>query len=466
MNQLDKLLEIENDEELYQYSFSYRNTFMYPFIRFFLLRSAIIEIHGITYPYDTLHPGWLQGMNYILKSFWYQPPKHTQADIVFFGFDQSNIAQGNAWFNRLTESFANEYLSSTVLIERSGKLNYKRPRTFPKVFARDMVYISATLKTKWRSASPKDLQQIDSFLLFLKKRLQHEFKNSAIWDNIRNRLVSFAKELPFIFEWDINLLKRLAPKVIFLECACYGGKCVPLIMAAKELNIPVGEYQHGLLSQAHPAYNYSAQLAESYKYYLPDFFMSYGAYWSENSRIPVKMMETGNPFLSNTISSHGKGIKKEQLLYISTVFNPEQSVKETLWLNRKLAGAGCRVIFRIHPSETLRLQTVYKPIVDAGIPIDTQPLYDTLKHTKYLFGDYSTVLFEATAFDCIIFLRDAPLNRENMDISRFNACQSVEELVDSIFSNSYRPSGSNNFWADTWQENYHQLINHITKKNL
>jgi len=457
MNTLDKLLEIENDGELYHYTFSYRNTLMYPFIRFILLRNAIIEIHGITDPYDALRPGLLQGMMYIFKSFWYQIPKRTQSDIVFFGFDQSNIPQGNGWFNRLTESFANECASS-VLIERSGKLDYKRPRTYPKVFARDMVYISATLKTKWRSATPKDIQQIDSFLQYLKKHLKHEFKNSAIWDTIRNRLVCFAKELPFIFESDINLLKRLSPKIIFLECACYGGKCIPLIMAAKELNIPVGEYQHGLLSLAHPAYNYSAQLSDSYKYYMPDFFMSYGAYWTKNSRIPVKMTEIGNPYLSDTISMHGQGIKKEQLLYISTAFKPEQSVKEILWLNRKLTERGCSVIFRIHPSETLRLKTVYQPIVDAGIPIDTQPLYDTLKHVKYLFGDYSTVLFEATMFDCIIFLRDAPLNRENMDISQFNACQSVEELVESISSKNYKKTESNNFWAERWRDNYHQLI--------
>ena len=463
MNTLDKLLEIENDEELYHYSFSYRNTLMYPFIRFVLLRSAFIEMHEIAYPYDNLHPGLLQGMNYIFKSFWFQTPKHTQADIVFFGFDQSNIPQGNAWFNRLTESFANEYASSSIVIERSGKLDYKRPRTYPKVFARDMVYISATLKTKWRSASRKDIQQIDSFLLYLKKHLKHEFKNSAIWDTIKNRLVCFAKELPFIFESDIHLLKRLSPKIIFLECACYGGKCIPLIMAAKELNIPVGEYQHGLLSLAHPAYNYSAQLSDSYKYYMPDFFMSYGTYWTKNSRISIKMMEIGNPYLSDTVSMHGHVIKKEQLLYISTAFNPEQSVKETLWLHQNLAGRGCSVIFRIHPSETSRLQTVYKPIVDAGIPIDTQPLYDTLKHTKYLFGDYSTVLFEATMFDCIIFLRDTPLNRENMDISQFNACQSVEELVESIFSKNYHQTGANNFWTNQWREKYHQLIDNIKK---
>ena len=89
MNTLDKLLEMENNEELYHYSFSFRNTMMYPFIRFFLLRNAIIEIHGINDPYDTLHPGLFRGVKYILKSFWYQIPKHIQSDIVFIGSDQA-----------------------------------------------------------------------------------------------------------------------------------------------------------------------------------------------------------------------------------------------------------------------------------------------------------------------------------------------------------------------------------------
>ena len=455
MNRLDNLLKIEDNDELYHYAFSYKNALMYPFVRFFLLQSAIEDMQETPSLNDFSHIGIIQRINYYLKSFWYRLPKNVQSDIVFFGTDISNVRQSNAYFNRLTESFANEYISKTVLIESSDKLNYKRPRTYPKVFAKDFAGISASFKSKMRSVTLEDLNQIRCFLKYLKQNFNYAFNNPDIWTIIEDTLIHFSKQLSFLCDGYTKMIKNLSPKIILLEDACYGGGNTPLIMAAKELKIPIGEFQHGFISLAHPAYNYSAQLPEYYKRYIPDFFMSYGKYWTENSRIPIKVFECGNPYLSDAALQCSQ---KEQILCLSSTMEPERSVHEVTWLNRQLADKGYSVIFRIHPGETFRLQTVYKPVIDAGIAIDTQPLYETLKYTKYLIGDVSTVLFEATLFNCIIFVMDNASNRENMDISQFNNYHSVEKLVEIISSKNYKKTESNHFWADDWRIKYRKFI--------
>jgi hypothetical protein len=454
---LERFLEIENNEALYNYTFLYKNTMMYPFVRFLLLQSALEESQGMSSPYDSLYISIRHKVEYVVKSFFYRP-KNNQSDIVFFGSDISNIRQGNAYFNRLTESFANEYMSKTVLIESANKMNYKRPRTYSKVFARNFITISARIRSVLTSVKNEDEKQIDEFVEYLKQCFSYRYSNNDIWNTVKRRLLSIAKELSSLNKGYSKLLKRIKPKIVFLEDACYGDGSVPLIMAARELGISIGEYQHGLISLTHPSYNYSVHLSEKYKYYMPDFYMSYGRYWEGNSCIPIKVFEVGNPYLSETTSHYECCEKRKMILYVSSAINPELYVREVIQLKERLMDKGCELVFRIHPSETLRLQTVYKPIIDAGIPIDTQPLYERLKNTKYLFGDFSTVLFEASVFDCVIFVRDTPYNQSNMDITRFNAVQSIDEVVDKIVFQEYQKTDCRDFWADDWKSRYRKII--------
>jgi len=459
MSILDKYLEMENSDKLYNYMFSYKNTLMYPFVRFKLLRAATIFELKISHSYDSLSSNTIQNFVYKLKSFWYFFHAKKQSDIVFFGSDISNIRLGNVYYNRLTENFANEYPEKTILLESSEKKNYKRPRTYSKVFSRDFLTISAK-KSSSASIDQKDLEQINFFLQFLKEYYS-SIEDEAFWEKIKKALIRHAIMLPFLYNEYQKFFKKVSPKIIFLDCACYGGSNIPLIMAAKDLGISVAEYQHGHVSLAHPAYNYSSQLPTLYKYYLPEFFMSYGKYWIENSRIPIMIYEIGNPYLSDTVLQRTNITKKRQILYISFAPDPEHCVKEIIYLNKLLSGKEYTIVFRIHPKETLRLHTVYKPIIDAGISIDTQPLYETLNHTMYVIGNFSTVLFEAVMFDCIVFVRDNLCNRENMAMSKFNVFCSIENLVDDILSKNYKTTEKNDLWANDWREKYRQLINSL-----
>jgi len=468
MSILDNLLNFEENSSLYNYKFKYKNILMYPFIRFSLFYFASNEIHGLQNTNNvSFNVSFIQKIKYYLRSFIYKPFLYKNFDIIFFGSDIANIQKGKLFFNRLTETFANEYPSKTLLIETSDRLNFKRPRSYPNICTNDHINILSNIITKIKfkfiSISSEDINQIDAFIAFLKQYINYEIKDLLIWDIIKNNLINISKKLYILNKEYIKLLKKLNPKILFLDCALYGDYNIPLLLAAKELNIPVGEYQHGLISLAHPAYNYSSKLPKCYNLYMPDFFMSYGEYWIKNSRIPIKKYIIGNPYLSETIKANNNFIKKEQILYISATIYPEKYVSDVIWLNNNLSVKGYSVIFRIHPQETSLLQTVYKPIIDNHIPIDTQPLYNTLEASKYIIGDYSTVIFEAALFNCIIFIFDNIKNKENVDTTQFNCISSITEIEEIILSENYKKTDPDNFWAENWRENYHKFIDSFIK---
>lgn len=69
-------------------------------------------------------------------------------------------------------------------------------------------------------------------------------------------------------------LRRIHPKRIFLTCY-YDIDRMSMIHAAKELAIPVVEFQHGMITPEHYAYNmFNYSATESF----PDYLFSYGTY--------------------------------------------------------------------------------------------------------------------------------------------------------------------------------------------
>ena len=74
-----------------------------------------------------------------------------------------------------------------------------------------------------------------------------------------------------------SLISYLKPQIIFLQTA-YTNHA--LVAAAKETNIPVIEFQHGIIDRYHPGYSWT-DYATAYKtqMIIPDRIFIYGDYW-------------------------------------------------------------------------------------------------------------------------------------------------------------------------------------------
>ena len=464
-NKIDNFLQLEEKEELYNYSYSFKNIMMYPVIRSFLLEQITEELYNFKYEDANIKSLFIK-IKFVFKALFYRIPGKIKSDIIIFDTDLSNRKQDNKYFNFISEYFANEYPDKTVLIEGSHKLDFSRPRTYPKVYGHDFLLLKSLFKSKFKATNNKDIQKIDAFLQCLKKQLKEqfnfEFSNNNNWNKMRALLLRGLKRIPSLYNEHINLYKKMSPKVILVKNGCRGGyNKIPLIMAAKDLNIPIGEHTHGIPDYV-VIYNYSPKLFNSYKYYLPDFFMTTGKSTLKMLNMPIKIYETGYPYLSEIIKKYNIKEKENILVYMSARYEPEMYIEEVLFLNKKLASAGISIQFRIHPQEIEKINTVYKPILDAGISIDsylTKPIHDSLSRAKYVVsGGGTSALSEALAFGCNVFIKDSPLNNDFMNMSLFNVYKNKEEVSKIILNNKHIKNTTYNILTENWQKEYHKLI--------
>ena len=86
-----------------------------------------------------------------------------------------------------------------------------------------------------------------------------------------------------------RLLRRVRPRLVLVEEGCYGHMAV-FNTTARELGVTVAEFQHGMVTRGHDAYNVAPRLAASPAYQLtqPTAFLGYGSWWNDQFNAPVE----------------------------------------------------------------------------------------------------------------------------------------------------------------------------------
>jgi hypothetical protein len=465
MHTIDELFKIEGDPQIFSYKVFNNQLHLWPLIRFQILVAALYESNDILSEPDPLKIKPSKVFSYLFNTFKYRSSKVKKSDILFFGSNISNIKVDGLYFNRLSEYFANEFHSEATIIEESVSFTYRRPRTFEKVYTNDDIVIRMKLSSKFVSLSKTDLNTIGQFIEFLKINFPYSFQDKFKWDKMKALLTRLCKEFSKKYSLYEKLYQKVEPKIIFIEAASYGYGYVPMILAAKKRGIKVVEYQHGLVSLNHPAYNFHPEILDEYKKYMPEFFLTYGQYWKDNCRLPVPVILIGNPFLSQILEKTNQYSKKEQFLYASGAVDPELTVQRVFYLESLIKPLGFTLVFRPHPSELNRLENVYKPIMDSHIKVDRQNLYDTLSESKFVFSDFSTVLLEALAFGCtpiVLKTKGSEAYLNYPDILFINKIEDISDIIVKFENKSYN---TENLWEKNWKVNFHTFINSNCKYN-
>ena len=460
MQSIDQFLEIEKNEKLYQFKVFDNMVHLWPMIRYQIIFTALYEKVEIPNPNDPFKIIYSHAFSYLKTTFKDRSSNAGQNDFIFFGNDVANIKTEQGYYNRLTEYYAKEYVERSILIEQSSNFSYKRPRTYKNVFVHDDILIKSKLIGLFFRLNKKDLNIIHYFVDFLKSTTLWDFKES-FWFLIETTIIRLCKEYKIKYLYYGRLLDRIKPKIVFLDAASYGYANLALIVACKDKKIKLVECQHGLISLNHTAYNYHNNLPAIYLKYLPDYFLSYGKYWSENCRIPIPVINIGNPYLTQKISEADLSQKENQLLYASGGTKPEACVKNLLYLNKELLKKGYKIMFRPHPTEIHRLDTVYKPLNENGIEFDLGLLDNSLGKSKYVFSDYSTVIFESLAFKCIPIVLKTHGSDLFINCDQILILNSLDEIIELIGRNVVIPENLSYIWEENWKQNFRNFINKI-----
>jgi hypothetical protein len=238
---------------------------------------------------------------------------------------------------------------------------------------------------------------------------------------------------------------------VLVHEGCYGHLAV-FNATVREFGIPVAEYQHGMITQGHDAYNVAPRLAASdeYRQTLPDEFLAYGSWWNEQFNAPVaRKVVIGNPHRTETLRTW----RPEQGRATVLVLGDGAETAARLDLSRRLAAMLPRpfsVVYRPHPRE----REVAERLSDGAVTIDASPdLYETLERAAALVGEPSTVLFEAVGLVPRIFVWDTAKTRFYLGDHPFERFVDPAEVAERLVAGARGEPQIDvaDLWADDWQ---------------
>jgi len=455
------LLKLENDEKLWSFSLEDKIP-IWLGIRFIVFWELQKEKFSLSEPHLKGDLKVFDILKYIVLSIIKNPWKIKKNKIVIFGAGINNVKENDSYLNKLYDLYI-ENDERFQLLESSVKFTYIRPRKNKNICYSDLFFILSKLISYLIKVSKEERKKIEDFLNYIKSKGLINENKTDYFKKLIIKTYKYNLSKYLIFKRFINDKKI---RILILEDAHYGGNSV-LIKLAKERSIPVIEMQHGYLGKGHLAYNFNREQFDIIKNYLPDYFFSFGKYWSERMRIPGKIFDIGNAYLEYKAENQkNQNSKKDIILIISGGSMPESYVLLSEKIS-KLFDQNFKILFRPHPSERLKLRERYSKILEFGIEVDTSNLYETLCKTAVVISyEISTVLYEALMFTNKVFLiNNKYVSQYVYDELPFVVVDEIEELIIKMNQNNIVENKNITYiWEPGAITNFLKYIDYISKE--
>ena len=438
---------------------------MLPFVRYQILHQIINEAEKCVSPYKRAKRNKIS-LRYLIITLFLNPFRVKKKDILIFSTTRANNEKKSGkYFNRLHDYFGELFEEETAIIERSFNFEYRRPRYFSHVHYDDIIIILSRLWAKLHKIPKKDIIRIYQFVQILRDKFSYGFKEE-FYDFIRSRLLEESVRSICYYRLAKYLLKKARPKIIFINAASYGFEA-PLVKAAKDLGIYVGEFQHGIIGMNHPAYSYFVLANSQYKEYLPDFFFSYGDYWTEIMNMPSRVVTVGSPhFNEKQLSSkqETKGQRKKRILFISDGYLSELYTRLILELLALIDNERYEIVLRLHPVEIEAYIEKYNELLMfKNVEIETQgEIYASLEYSDVVVGCYSFVLYEAAAMKKFVCVLENNLSKNYIseDVGYFfRSAIDLNKILEE--KKEAKRLDVSYYWHKNWQMSYSNAIKRI-----
>jgi hypothetical protein len=326
----------------------------------------------------------------------------SQVDVIIFPHERLNEIEGkycDIYTKYLIEDFKDNKVNYLALIRPcAGQYTVK---TSAKTKYLDILKLYSIVAPYCRAGIKK--RDCNIFVT----KLTQEIKETFNCDLDLNKL--FIKGIKR-FKAEYNFYKLLfslrKPKQIYLVNGYYLHAA--MIKVAKDLDIESIELQHGTLSYYHLGYSYPGLDHELD--YFPDKFYSWGQYWSDLIKYPIKrenVVDYKYQYFRELKKANYHIVKKSnQIIVVSQGAIGEQLAK--LILKKIDYIKEFIVIYKLHPSEVLE-ENVY--LLELGRYksvriIKDGDLYKLLAESNYIIGVFSTALYEGIGFGCKPIIAD------------------------------------------------------------
>ncbi|HHY37353.1 MAG TPA: hypothetical protein GX507_00225 [Clostridia bacterium] len=394
----------------------------------------------------------------IIKSMWsaihYQG--HHRA-VVFSDATYRRFETMKGWLD-VTYDLLASVVGDAVFFEKRHFMDFEKPHWSSRVIGADGIEALALAKASASSIKKRIASRVPEQIFSL---LQLSRGSSVGAVELTAQITYNATRSIASYSIYRRLLERIRPRIVFVNCASYGGSKAILCKACHDLGIITVEAQHGVVNQYHPAYNYGSAAAFFHEY-LPDYFLVYGVYWANLlKRYPPVKVVIGNPFMDEwkAVNRMKRNDYANTVLFVS---QPEVSQLVTEYLIRaaQTLSRNYRLVFRPHPAELVS-EEQERRLHSVGAVIDrTSHIYELLSRCGKVVGSHSTVLFEARAFCNQVLVLDSPKSRAYIPVGFGRFIANSTELIEAIQSNEgcFDHMEDSSLWAPNWRQNFADFL--------
>jgi hypothetical protein len=226
------------------------------------------------------------------------------------------------------------------------------------------------------------------------------------------------------------------------------------------------EYQHGQIGSGQPEYNFAPAVlsSEEYRRTLPDYFLSYGSWWTDRINAPINPVVIGNPHRSESLPSMRNVTAPGDRLDVLVIAKLGDTARY-LGLARDIdrcTGGELKVGFRPNPRDLAPISEAADQGRIGRIDVDrNRDVYPSLARADAVVSGPSTTLVEALGIARRVFIWEeagAAFKYPDPIFERFStAAELVDKLNSHVDQSVHRPA-SEDVCASNWRERYGAFV--------
>lgn len=456
---LTALLEIENDPSILEFRCDVTDIPLWVTIRIAFLRMIRSDLHHKSSPLIEKKGRWKYKyrLDTLIRTGWHNlfSAYHLEGNILISTSGSGLYNDQGVYKNRLSDHFA-DLVDDSLILEDINRWRLPSSREKSKVIYHDPFLAWNALRSRLslHEISKDQSAQLVHWLRIRARDLFDWELGDKRAQYLVHRLNYSQKLIPIRYQAYRKFFNKRNIKVLIGKALCYGPG--DIVLAAKDTGVIVAEYQHGVVSKGHDAYNIAPILIKNkaWKKILPDHFLAYGSWWNDQINTPLKKHIVGHPHRTEQIRKiHLTERNRETILVLGSGFETDTYLLFSMKLADKI-GTKYLVLFRPHPRERFK----FDEDRDFGIAIDDESdIYQSFQSAFAVISELSTGLFEAIGLTQRIFTWSTDKSRFSIPEHPFESFVNVDELVMMLRQESTVTIGQDEiskYWAPNWKENY------------
>lgn len=407
----EDFFELENELDLLNNRV--RDVYFWERVRFpvheRLRRSLVDDKSGdsTTNSREYLSGGWLFLRNIFIKN----PFFSGTADLLFYNTGRRKKFEDGLWWDLYHDPVIQSATDDCLLWERPYNVAHLTPAKTSDMRYVDLVEYTGTLLEKLGIGTISFSENERTTIVDIADEITSRFGvDVPLLSMVTADLSERRIQLPIYRK----LLRRADPDIAFLTVS-YNGR-ETFVEACQLEDVPVVELQHGAMSRYHLAYSFPYDE----KHVFPDYFFSFGDFWSGLVDFPVpdeRVRSVGYPYLEMEAGKYDDVETREQTVFISQWSIGAELSRFAIELNNREAYDN-DIVYKLHPREYNSWEDQYPWLANADLQVvdsDDPPLYRLFAESTAQVGVGSTAVYEGLNFGLETYVLDIPSEKHKLE---------------------------------------------------